>query len=177
MIGFVDDCTQRVNSFMHNHITRAQDLLPIMEQDVQLWNGLLWASGGALEQTKCSFHLIESQWTSNGQPFLKGGTQEQTIVIAHDGNQIPTKQKSNYDAHKTLDCHINPAYTRKQPWTVLSRKNESFSALVETNFLSRNEAWIFYTSIYLPSLAYSLAINPSTKEQCNQLDARFLRTL
>lgn len=177
MIGFVDDCTQRVNRFEQPNQPCATDLILLMEQDAQLWNDLLWSSGGALEQTKCSYHLIESDWNSSGHPFLKGGVLPQSIHICHQDRRIPTTQKSNYDAHKTLGCYINPAYTRTQPWKILSKKNESFASLLETNFLSRQEAWIFYSSIYLPSITYPLPITPLTRSQCTQLDARLLRTL
>lgn len=80
--------------------TTAQ-LVQTMETDAQLWNDLLWASGGALEQSKCSFHLIQSDWSSDGQPFLKGGVQPITIRLSHNDKITSTNQKSNYDSHKT----------------------------------------------------------------------------
>ena len=178
MTGFVDDCAQRVNQFQAVDQPTAKTLLSLMEKDVQLWNNLLWTSGGQLEPTKCSFHLIESDWTGTGQPFLRGGTQQcHMISIHHDGKQIPTTQKSNYDAHKSLGCYITPAYTRTQPFKVLSQKNEGFAQLLEANSLSRSEAWTFYTSIYLPSITYPMVITPLDKSQCYNLDARFLRSL
>ena len=177
MIGFVDDCTQRVNDFGSCPTKSAAELIPIMEHDAQLWNDLLWSSGGALEQSKCSYHLIESRWNSHGQPFLTGGTTNPIIHISHNGQSIPTKQKSNYEAHKTLGCHINPAYTRTQAWASTTKKNELYATLLEANFLSRHEAWIYYTSFYLPSITYPLPITPLTRHQCDHLDSRFLRAL
>ena len=64
MIGFVDDCTQRVNQFQNPIQPTSTKLVQLMEKDAQLWNDLLWASGGALEQSKCSFHLIQSEVAS-----------------------------------------------------------------------------------------------------------------
>ena len=177
MIGFVDDCTQRVNLFERSQQPSSTELFQLMTEDAQLWNDLLWASGGALEQSKCSFHFIESDWTSHGHPFLKGGTSQETICLEHNGRQTRVKQKSNYDAHKTLGCYINPAYTRKQPFQAIAKKNETFSQLLETNSFTRQETWTFYTAIYLPSITYSLPITPLTREQCTQVDSRFFRAL
>lgn len=177
MTGFVDDCAQRVNQFDADPQPSDTTLMTIMEKDAQLWNDLLWTSGGQLEPTKCSFHLIQSDWTSTGQPFLKGGIQRFPIYIQHNGQPLPAKQKSNYDAHKSLGCYISPAYTRTQPWKALTNKNETFAQLLESNFFSRSEAWTFYTSIYLPSITYPMVITPLDKSQCQQLDARFLRSL
>ena len=63
IVGFVDDCTQRINKFNLEMQPTSDALIELMTKDTQLWNDLLWASGGALEQQKCSFHLIQSQWT------------------------------------------------------------------------------------------------------------------
>ena len=177
MIGFVDDCTQRVNNFNDAYQPSQTALIKTMETDAQLWNDLLWASGGALEQPKCSFHLIQSDWNNDGHPFLHGGTNGQHICLSHQGIRTAIHQKSNYTAHKTLGCYINPAYTHTQTWKVMQQKNENFAKLLETNFFSRAEAWTLYSAFYLPSMTYPLPITPLSKNQCEQLDTRWLRTL
>lgn len=45
MIGFVDDCSQRVNCFQAHPQPMAAQLVALMTKDAQLWNDLLWASG------------------------------------------------------------------------------------------------------------------------------------
>jgi len=64
MVGFVDDCTQGVNDFSAYPQPSSAELIQKMQEDSQLWNHLLWTSGGVLELPKCSFQLIESQWNS-----------------------------------------------------------------------------------------------------------------
>ena len=177
MIGFVDDCTQRVNDFNNARQPDQDELITTMTTDAQLWNDLLWASGGALEQSKCSFHLIQSDWNNDGHPFLTGGTNGKPIYLTHQGLRTSIYQKSNYTAHKTLGCYINPAYTHIQTWKVMQQKNDKFAMLLETNFFSRVEAWTLYTAFYLPSMTYPLPITPLSKQQCEQLDTRWFRTL
>ncbi len=177
IVGFVDNCTQRVNKFNNTVQPSGNELINLMTTDVQTWNDLLWASGGMLEQQKCSFHLIQSQWTADGHPFLKGGTDGNQLIIKHAGNQIPTRQVSNYTAHKTLGCYINPAYNNKQAWSNFQQKNNQFATLLESNYFTRSEAWTLYTAFYLPSITYALPITPLTTNQCAILDARFLRSL
>jgi len=70
MIGFVVDCMQQVNCFLDHPQPLPDTLIEQMRVDGQLWNDLLWASGGSLEQKKCLFHVIESSWNSKGIPFL-----------------------------------------------------------------------------------------------------------
>lgn len=160
MIGFVDDCTQRVNKF-HDEV-QPDALAPtrIMEKDAQQWNDVLWASGGALEQSKCSYHLIQSTWTKDSHPFLQGGIQPTTINLFSGRQFNGVCQKSNYESHKTLGCFLNPAHNNHSTWLATRTKNEHFTRALETNYLSRSEAWVFYTSTYLPSITYAIPMSP-----------------
>jgi len=49
MVGFVDDCTQVVNDFSAHPQPSSAELIQKMKENSQLWNDLLWTSGGALE--------------------------------------------------------------------------------------------------------------------------------
>ena len=73
MIGFVDDCSQRINHFSTDPQPDAGALTQEMSTDVQLWRDLLFASGGDLELPKCFFQVIQSDFKTNGTPFLRGG--------------------------------------------------------------------------------------------------------
>ena len=177
MVGFVDDCSQRVNDFNKTIPPSSTTLMQLMTADAQLWNDLLWASGGALEQSKCSFYMIEADWNADGHPFLRGGTRTTPIFLQQNGKMTPTWQKSNYNSHKTLGCYVNPAYSQAKSWTHLRAKNEGFAQLLEANVFSRSEAWTFYSAVYLPSMLYPLCITPLNRNQCNILDSRLLRSL
>jgi endonuclease/exonuclease/phosphatase family metal-dependent hydrolase len=177
MVGFVDDCSQRVNVFNNHNQPTSTQLLEIMARDAQLWNDLLWASGGALEPSKCSYYMIQTEWNPDGHPFLKGGTTAIPINIKQNGTTTPTWQISNYQAHKTLGCYVNPAYAQAKTWSHFRDKNEGFSQLLQSNAFSPSEAWTFYSAFYLPSILYPSCITPLSKTQCTTLDSRFLRTL
>lgn len=175
--GFVDDCTQRANMFTAHVQPTGVHLIQLMQRDCQLWNDILWASGGALEQAKCSFHLVQTSWNADGHPFLTGGTQNLPLQLTHNGTTTATTQKTNYTSHKTLGCFINPAHCHNQTWAVLQEKNTSFATLLESNCFTRSEAWTFYSAIYLPSITYPLPLTPLSRIQCESLDSRFFRIL
>lgn len=177
MIGFVDDCTQRVNKFHDDPQPDALSLTATMERDAQIWNDVLWASGGALEQTKCSYHLIQSAWTKDGHPFLQGGIQPNPIKLFDGQKYNAVYQKSSYESHKTLGCFINPAHNNTSTWQATKAKNDQFVRVMDSNYMTRLEAWTFYTSIYIPSITYAIPMSPLTPQQCTDLNSRFLRVL
>jgi hypothetical protein len=54
MMGFVDNTSNRTNFFEHEVQPTMEELLRLMHHNAQLWNNLLWASGGLLELPKGS---------------------------------------------------------------------------------------------------------------------------
>merc|ERR1712155_12958 len=46
------------------------DLVKRMQHDAQLWNDLLWTSGGKLELPKCGYHTVYYTFKPNGTPIL-----------------------------------------------------------------------------------------------------------
>jgi hypothetical protein len=52
MIGFVNDSTGQANAFLMDTQTHAAHLVARMREDAQLWNNLLWASGGGIGTPK-----------------------------------------------------------------------------------------------------------------------------
>jgi hypothetical protein len=73
MVGFVDDITGTVNDFANNDAT-VENLLCRLQHDAQLWNDLLWCSGGMLELSKCSYHFLYFEFDASGAPHPLGGT-------------------------------------------------------------------------------------------------------
>ena len=54
MLGYVDDSNGQTNEFLSDTQPDPTTLAAIMQRDAQAWSDLLWASGSALELSKCS---------------------------------------------------------------------------------------------------------------------------
>jgi hypothetical protein len=69
--GFVNDCSSQTNRFNDDGSTATVSKLLLQAQEnAQLWTNLLSASGGALEISKCSCHVIHYKFTVQGSPIL-----------------------------------------------------------------------------------------------------------
>ena len=68
IIGFVDDSTCITGGKPEGTL---QELLTRMEADAQLWNDLLWSSGGKLELPKCSYHVVYYDFEPSGVPVMR----------------------------------------------------------------------------------------------------------
>jgi hypothetical protein len=68
MVGFVDDSTGTCNDFRPQEQAGTAEIAKRMQHDAQAWNDLLWCSGGKLELSKCSFHVLEFEFDADGTP-------------------------------------------------------------------------------------------------------------
>ena len=114
-IGFVNDSTGQVNSFTANTQPDPAFLRAIMQLDAQLWNDLLWMSGGLLELSKCSFHQIHFDFDPDGSAHMRVGTYGSPLQVfdklSHQHVTIPAK--SVYTPHKTLGHFKAPTGSNK----------------------------------------------------------------
>ena len=95
MAGFVDDSNGQTNEFESDERSDTWRLiLNHAQKYAQLWTNLLHSSGGTLELSKCSFHLLRWSFSISGapvltEPLLEGGTSESpTESNAYHGGEI-----------------------------------------------------------------------------------------
>ena len=176
MIGFVDDSNGQTNRFLEdeNDLSR-QSVIQQVKANAQLWSNLLSTSGGALELTKCSYHVMAWQFSGRGSPVLisdpnkYGGVQ---VTDSTTGQERTLKYLSPYAAHKTLGHYKEPAGTQKEQYRKLKNKSDTSVDFMRTCTLTREEAWTYYYACYLPSIGYPLANLYFTEAQLTNIQRK-----
>jgi hypothetical protein len=118
MVGFVNDSTGQVNDFLSNEAPPLDLLIKIMAADAQLWNNLLHVSGGLLEVSKCSYHILYFDIRPSGTPFMKGSAAALPLQLTDSatGTSLHVASKSAYMTHKTLGHFKAPSGTFGYLW-------------------------------------------------------------
>jgi hypothetical protein len=90
-------------------------------------NDILWASGGALEHQKCSYHYLKTQFTLAGAPVFTPGIFGAPIKI-HDqsGTSTTLKQLSAFEAYKTLGTYQAASSSQKKQFKELKKKQQHY---------------------------------------------------
>jgi hypothetical protein len=102
MLGFVDDNNCNINC----QPDQEDELCSRAEHDAQLWNDILWASGGALEHSKCTYKYLKTDFTASGIPYFRAGSfGTQKRVTDKTGKATAIKHSSAYQAYKTLGTY------------------------------------------------------------------------
>jgi hypothetical protein len=152
MVGFVDDSTGSVNDF-HNNEATVDSLLGRLQVDAQLWNDLLWCSGGMLELPKCSYHFLFFDFDASGKPIPRPGTVGPPLEVkSPSGYTIPIPFKNVYNTHKTLGHYQAPAGTSKTQLLKTQANQTTLSQYLASSPATRSQASVFYHTIYLPSI-------------------------
>ena len=179
MVGFVDDTSGSVNQFSQNTPPSPYKLVELMQSDAQLWSDLLHTSGGALELSKCSYHIMFYDFTSSGAPVLRGGQIGPTIQV-QSGDRSSSdafSALSAYTSHKTLGVHKEPSGSQLSAKRAISANSDKKSSIVARSPLDRHESWTFYHSIYLPSITYPLPVGNISEKDFAKIESRATRRI
>ena len=71
-----------------------------MQHDSQLWNDLLWTSGGKLELPKCGYHTVYYTFKPDGTPIL-----HQEKLSSDSGAETPEPFTFDYDTTEITRQH------------------------------------------------------------------------
>jgi hypothetical protein len=142
MVGFVDDTSGSVNEFLSNTPPTPERLIQLMHQDAQLWSDLLHSSGGALELSKCSYHVIYYNFALSGVPVLQGGQIGPDINIVSGDHTSSHKFKplAAFTSHKTLGVHKEPAGHQRSSLPAITKNSTTKSSIVAQSSLNRHES-------------------------------------
>jgi hypothetical protein len=141
-----------------------------MRFDAQLWH-VLWTSRGALELTKCQYHLMDWNFTIAGAPILNTGTTGDNHInlISPVGDELRIKQLSCGSSYKTLGVFVEPLQHQSMEYKYLLSKTILHTKLLVTSSCKFHHAWIYYFSVFLRSVGYGLPVCHLTKRQLQNI--------
>ena len=177
LVGFVDDCNGQTNKFFSDGSERTlRRILHQAQMNAQKWNDLLHTSGGALELSKCSCHVLHWLFSAQGAPVLAPKIHEhQDILTVHDqttASDHHLELLSPYMAHKTLGHYKDPAGTQAAQYRQLHKQSEALTTFLWRCPLTKLETWTFYFACYLPSMSYPLACSSLSRQRLDQVQRR-----
>ncbi len=160
MTGFLDDNNLQTNEDAYFHEPDTSGIVSRMNHDGQVFHDTLWASGGALSLGKCQYHLMEWRFAMSGAPVLQGGKfGDPVCIISADGTPSHIKQLPVGESYKTLGAHIEPMQHQKTHFNTLLAKAKLHSRLLASSSCQAPHTWIYYYSVYLRSIGYSLPVS------------------
>jgi hypothetical protein len=107
----VDDTSTRVNNAMCDDPLHWKEMFALMQSVAQIWECLLYSSGGTLELPKCFWYLMYWEWV-NGQPSLVPNVAMLGVIALTQGHVVPKytviDQLEVWEARHTLGVRVAP---------------------------------------------------------------------
>lgn len=179
MIGFVDDATSSCNVFLPSSQPPLSTILQYMQADAQTWNDLLYCSGGMLELSKCSFHVLHFEYKPDGTPIPTLDRYDDQIHILDRETQrhISILAKRAFETHKTLGHLKAPHSSVKASLTELTQKANNLSMIISMSHMTRSGAKLAYQTVYIPTVKYTLPQSFYPRALLDKVQARSLSIL
>lgn len=162
--GYVDDTALFANLTMSiiSHLAQStRDLAENLNEIATIWNGLLEASGGKLELSKCFYYLLNWKFDIEGRYSYESLEEQQNkcdpVKIMDSSNKETfILQKDVSKSHKTLGMMKSMTGDETDHLNYLQKQSEQIISIISSTALTRKQAKIAFTCIYTPKIMYSL---------------------
>lgn len=160
--GFVND----VALFTNLHALIEADLPTLrqaLSQDINTWQTTIAGSGGKLELIKCFYYILMWKFNKMGDPspltnqeLIDLGHTDITIMDPDSKEHVALEHKSVEEVHRTLGAFKTISGDESSQFQVLLEKSNKLAVCTAQGQLTRLQARRAYSSIYIPSISYSL---------------------
>ena len=177
--SYVDDMSLGCNDAHLREQMCYKELIKYGQESAQIWERILYSSGGALELWKCFWYLLHWQWVK-GQPQL--ATKLETPgMIALTSSQVPVytviPHKEVWVAHCTLGVQPAPDGNYRKEGAFLLNKANQYASCLSASSLSEMDTFIFHHSTYVPSMMYSLPLTTFTPTELNKIQCKVIQSI
>jgi hypothetical protein len=146
-----------------------------LQRDSQVWERLLWTSGGRLELSKCRFYIIYWKFNDNGtgQMMTKAELQTPSLLLTEGatGNVQEVKQLDLHDSFKTLGIHKTISGDQSDQISVMRQKSDAYARGILSINLTHFEAWTGLFTIWLGQLNYPLVATSLGHRDCEKIQS------
>jgi hypothetical protein len=136
--GFVDDTNASTNDF-EAPVQDPMKILQMAQDDAQVWNDLLYRTGGALEVSKCQFHIAHFEFTIAGAPVMTAFDPATARIEVDESGETQALANVKYlpatTPRKSLGCYKSPAGTCSTQIAAIRKKAVKKSSLVAHSHL------------------------------------------
>ena len=169
--SFVDDFDQAQSAQFENETM--DSIASNMQDAVNLWEGAIWVSGGALAPEKSHWYAIDFRW-NEGKCRL--ATKEETpfslfIRDSLSGEPVEIDRLDVNEARTTLGVNQCPSGNMESQKQRMIAVTKTWAAQMKAGIIKKHEMWISVTMMLWKTLEYPLHATTLTLQECEEIMA------
>jgi len=179
--AYVDDTSFMVNLIHRANRDPTEDSKVIADQITkvsQRAEKTLYASGGALELSKCACYSLTWKWDSIGVAHLQTNIDTPAnILLSSGGNLSDTVRIPRLgpgQALKALGCYIAPNGSLATQVHVLLKKTEQFKYVMSSPSVSKVDAYILYRVLFFPATSFPLGVSQISNKDLKKIESKYM---
>ena len=158
--AYMDDTdiihTKKINNETQSLIQEAQEAL-------DMWNGVLNATGGELVPEKSYWYYIDFVFNNNGTARYKTIKElPGKLYLTNGKEKCEVNRKEVTESRKSLGTHFPPNGSNKNNISYFRKKAELWADRIRTNKLSVHDAWTALKTTITRTLEYPLTASTMT---------------
>jgi hypothetical protein len=176
--GFVDDTTGylgRLIKWLRNKPSIAT-VFQELQNDAQIWERLLWTTGGLLELEKCRFYIVYWKFNANGIGSMMSKAEMQTPTMLLTEGDTGRLQKVDQldldDPFKTLGIHKTISGNQVKQLTEMKAKSDAYARGILSVNVTNFEAWRGLFTIWYGQMNYTLAATSIPRPACEKIQSK-----
>lgn len=142
-----------------------------MQQNINMWEGLVNVSGGALNIQKCAWWLISFKWSQDGEwEYEKIEEQPHQLVAKDfDGAIKVVERKEHNMAFETLGVKLAPSGDAMEALNALEAKANQWADSIRASNLRHHEVTTAIGTTILKTMEYPLPVLELSEKQSRRL--------
>ena len=153
--------------------TTTEQLLEESQAALDMWSGLLAATGGALAPEKSYWYLVEVIRKNGKWKFATANDRPGSLYLEH--GQYRIKRQEAHQSNEALGIQVCPNGSMDAELAYLKSKVSVWCDAVRTKKLYAHEAWYCLNSTIMNTLEYPLTATSFSKSQLDKLMRPLLR--
>ncbi len=163
--GFVDDVNLCITA-TNNDSTMVMEQ---MQKSLQMWAGLIHATGGALIPNKCFWYYVHNHWENGKWTYSQPTSQYCLQVPDNHGHLITIPQLGLSEAWQTLGVCLAPDGNNNAEAEYLLKVSKKWQQLMATAKVSHLAVEFSLRQVILRKLKYPLVSMMFTRNQCTNI--------
>jgi len=168
--AFVDD-TDLIRT-AHDNINTGIEVVNELQRALDLWEGGLHATGGAIVPEKSHWYLVDFRWSGSEWTYVSTAESPATLWVKDiHGDRKPLKRLETHEGATTLGVDIAADGNSVKQFQKMKEASIKWADQIRTDRLKRSEVHLALHSTLWKTLTYPLPCTTLSKQQCNEIMA------
>jgi hypothetical protein len=156
MLQFVDDSDALISGASPD--SKGEELPSIAQKAADVWEGCLYATGGAINHAKSCWYLLDYKWTGSSWVYRKAAEVPGSVMVRDiDEQRKPLLRKEASEATKSLGMYPAPDGNTKAQTLYLRDRGLAYSRRLRGRVKNRkNDVWITTQTTIMKTFEYPM---------------------